>query len=113
MRYGASVLGVLAGTVVVAATQAAAGQRISPVAALCPAEAPTRENDLDGLNDRCVARSQPRCKSGSELRADVAGENDRCVAGGGKEGSKPDCPRGQALKAKRGEDVCERQEPPV
>lgn len=117
MRFGtilAVILGVLA-----AAVQA--GGRVGPVAPLCSPEAQTKEIDAAGVEDQCVSRTPPRCKSGKKPSVDAAGDADRCMpeASGGKTsaaaaaaGDEPVCRAGLTLRVRPREDVCERVEKP-
>ena len=90
-----------------------AGPRIAPVPSNCNPERPQREVDVDGLKDRCVARTTPTCPSGTELKSDVNGEADACLAGGSSAGRTPQCVRDARLRPAAGPDVCEMAGPPA
>jgi hypothetical protein len=94
-------------------TAAHAGKRVSPVSPRCPAEAPSKEIDAEGKEDRCASRMPPTCKTGMTLAVDAAGEADRCMPEGkaGK-GDSPNCPPQLKLHAKSGPDSCERVDKP-
>jgi hypothetical protein len=89
-----------------------AGPRIAPVTASCPGERPHRRIDVDGVQDRCSARSAPLCPAGARLRPDASGERDACEPEAGGEASAPTCPSGQELLAAAGPDACEKPGPP-
>lgn len=93
-----------------------AGKRIAPVGTVCPAEAPQKQIDADGVKDVCVARAPVSCAADQRLVKDASGNNDRCVAPGAAAataGGKPSCPPGLDLKVRPGEDSCERTAKPV
>ena len=99
-----------------AAGAAHAGKRIAPVGALCPAEAPQKQIDGDGVKDVCIASEAPRCAPGHHLVTDASGEADRCAADnapGAAATDKPSCPLGLSLKVHAGEDSCEKTAKPV
>ena len=105
--------------VAVASAPLLAGSRIAPVAASCPAERPQRAIDADGERDRCVARADPTCPSGAELRIDVTGRADACVVAGSTSGTNagkgkpPKCGSGFGLRVAAGKDACEKAGPPL
>lgn len=96
-----------------------AGPRIAPVASRCPPELPQRAIDADGESDRCLARAEPKCPGGTELRTDVTGPADACAvaesAGGAKAGKAkpPKCGREFRLRVAAGKDACEKAGPPL
>jgi hypothetical protein len=93
-----------------------AGRRIGAVGALCPADAPTKEIDEDGVKDVCVARAPETCAANRRLVQDAKGESDRCVAVGAATtaaGEKPSCGAGFDLKVRAGADSCERRAKPI
>jgi hypothetical protein len=94
----------------------AAGPRVGPVASKCPPALPERHPDADGKSDRCVARGDPTCPFGTELRSDVKGEADVCLPGspaGLDEGKAPKCAEGFRLRKAPARDVCEKAAPPT
>ena len=110
-------LAVWVATVVVPASLLA-GPRIAPVAATCSAEQPQRAIDADGVRDRCVARADPQCGRGAELRTDATGPADACVVPGSTSGKAaksktPGCGSGYRLQVAAGKDACENAGPPV
>ena len=94
-----------------------AGRKIGDVTATCPSDLPQRSKDADGVRDRCLARADPKCADGAELRHDVAGEADACVVAGPTAGSDagkaPKCGSGFHLRVAAGKDVCEKTGPPT
>ncbi len=115
-KYLAAAIGVAAAMTPVSLL---AGPGIAPVASTCPAEQPRRAKDADGVRDRCVARVDPQCARGAELRTDVTGPADACVVAGSTSGTKagkgktPGCGSGYRLQVAAGKDECEKADPPV
>jgi hypothetical protein len=96
---------------------AQAGRRVAAVGAVCPAEAPQKQIDGDGVKDVCIASEPPVCAPRHHLVTDAAGEADRCVAddpaAGPSASDKPSCPPALALKVHPGEDSCVATAKPV
>jgi hypothetical protein len=110
---GAAVLLVVMGT---GTTSVHAGRRIAPVGAVCPADAPNKQVDENGVKDVCVARAPASCAANRRLVPDASGESDRCVADGAATtgaGEKPSCAAGLELKVGAGADSCQRRAKPV
>jgi hypothetical protein len=61
---------------------ALATRRISLVAPLCPPEAISLIVDATEIEDACVARGHPVCKSGLELKLEIASDLTRWGACG-------------------------------
>ena len=110
---GAAVLLVVVGT---GTESVHAGRRIAPVGAVCPADAPNKQIDENGVKDVCVARAPESCAANRRLVQDASGQSDRCVADGAAAtgaGEKPSCAAGLELVVREGTDSCERRAKPV
>jgi hypothetical protein len=84
---GAAVVLVVVGT----GTQSVhAGRRIGAVGAVCPADAPNKQIDENGVKDVCVARAPESCAGNRRLVQDA-----------------PVCTAGFHLNSKPKEDYCE------